>query len=220
MALFDGFDPQGFADRGGMLGRLVSMRPDLALDQQEDQPASRPLAPAFAPSLGPAPASSPNAADSVAPLQLAQSHILQIDPLVVHRPPLPFSAPAPGDERPLPGPAVIGSGALLGLGLGALILSNARKTEESGNEEETVGQSASRPATGSLPIDQTPWSGDHTEIKEAIGVQPAGHVSISPKGYVWGQNPDGSWTNHGPASSFTGSGKPSGQRGKDRGRWR
>ena len=30
------------------------------------------------------------------------------------------------------------------------------------------------------------------------------------------QHPDGSWSNQGPASSYTGSGKPSGRRGKDR----
>ena len=32
------------------------------------------------------------------------------------------------------------------------------------------------------------------------------------------QNPDGSWTNHGPADTFTGSGKASGRQGKDRDR--
>ncbi|HEX5244559.1 MAG TPA: hypothetical protein VFW23_14950, partial [Tepidisphaeraceae bacterium] len=39
MGLFDGFVPQGFADRGGMLGRLLSLRPDLAQDGEgTDQP--------------------------------------------------------------------------------------------------------------------------------------------------------------------------------------
>lgn len=38
MGLLDGFVPQGFADRGGMLGRLLSLRPDLAQDQQDGQP--------------------------------------------------------------------------------------------------------------------------------------------------------------------------------------
>jgi hypothetical protein len=76
--------------------------------------------------------------------------------------------------------------------------------------------SASRPPAGSLPIDKTPWSGDHREIKRAIRVNPDDHVSISPSGEVWAQDPDGSWTNHGPASTFTGSGKASGRRGKDR----
>jgi hypothetical protein len=33
MGLFDGFDPQDFADRGGLLGRLLSLRPDLAAGQ-------------------------------------------------------------------------------------------------------------------------------------------------------------------------------------------
>jgi hypothetical protein len=33
MGLFDGYNPQDFADRGGLLGRLLSLRPDLAQDQ-------------------------------------------------------------------------------------------------------------------------------------------------------------------------------------------
>ena len=28
------------------------------------------------------------------------------------------------------------------------------------------------PPTGSRPIDQTPWSGDHEEVKKAIGAKP------------------------------------------------
>ena len=56
------------------------------------------------------------------------------------------------------------------------------------------------------------------QIKNGIGLKAADNVSISPAGHVWGQNPDGSWTNHGPASSFTGSGKSRGRRGKDRDR--
>jgi hypothetical protein len=75
---------------------------------------------------------------------------------------------------------------------------------------------AARPPAGSRPIDQTPWSGDHDEIKDAIGAGNKDNVRISPIGEVWAQNPDGSWTNHGSASSFTGSGRPSGRRGKDR----
>lgn len=35
MALLDVIGPQLFADRGGLLGRLISMRPDLAQDRQE-----------------------------------------------------------------------------------------------------------------------------------------------------------------------------------------
>jgi RHS repeat-associated protein len=91
-------------------------------------------------------------------------------------------------------------GALLG---GALILNS---------------DTADRPPAGSRPIDQTPWSGDHGEIKEAIGATGTTNVKISPTGDVWAENPDGSWTNHGPAGSFTGSGQPSGRRGKDRDR--
>jgi hypothetical protein len=75
---------------------------------------------------------------------------------------------------------------------------------------------ATRPPPGSIPIDKSPWSGDHRDIKSAIGAEFTDDVRISPTGEVWWQNPDGSWTNHGPASSFTGSGHPSGRRGKDR----
>jgi hypothetical protein len=90
-------------------------------------------------------------------------------------------------------------------GLGALILNN---------------ENAERPPAGSRSINQTPWSGDHRDIKRAVGADPDDDVRISPTGEVWAQNPDGSWTNHGAAETFTGSGKPSGRRGKDRDRWR
>lgn len=75
---------------------------------------------------------------------------------------------------------------------------------------------ATRPPPGSLPIDQTPWSGDHRDIKTGVGAGPADNVKISPSGDVWVQNPDGSWNNAGPAGDYTGSGKSSGRRGKDR----
>jgi hypothetical protein len=94
--------------------------------------------------------------------------------------------------------AILG-GAALG-GLGAIILNN----------------NAERPPAGSRPINETPWSGDHQEIKKAVDAGSTDNVKISPTSEVWAQNPDGSWTNHGPADSFTGSGKPSGRRGKDR----
>lgn len=45
----------------------------------------------------------------------------------------------------------------------------------------------------------------------------ADNVVISPSGDVWVQNPDGSWTDEGPAGKFTGSGGPSGRTGPDRG---
>jgi len=73
-----------------------------------------------------------------------------------------------------------------------------------------------KPPPGSKPIDNTPWSGDHQDIKKGIGAGPADNVKIDPNNDVWGQNPDGSWTNHGPAGDYTGSGRPSGRRGKDR----
>ncbi|WP_436897462.1 RHS repeat-associated core domain-containing protein [Acinetobacter gyllenbergii] len=80
------------------------------------------------------------------------------------------------------------------------------------------GEIADRPPTGSKPIDQTPWSGDHNEIKDGIGAGPRDNVKIDPKGDVWQQHPNGKWENHGSAGSYTGSGRPSGQSGKDRGK--
>ena len=80
-------------------------------------------------------------------------------------------------------------------------------------------ETADRPPAGSRGIDQTPWSGDHKQIKNAVGAQAPDSVRISPDGDVWAENPDGTWTNHGPAGNFTGSGNASGRRGKDRERW-
>ncbi|MCC8968402.1 hypothetical protein H8A95_40480 [Bradyrhizobium sp. Pear76] len=82
------------------------------------------------------------------------------------------------------------------------------------NEEHE--EQATRPPPGSKPIKETPWSGDHGRIKGQIGADPNDDVRISPDGNVWAENPDGTWTDFGPASDYTGSGKPSGRRGKDR----
>ncbi len=76
--------------------------------------------------------------------------------------------------------------------------------------------SSSRPPPGSLPISSTPWSGDHQAIKGEVGAGPSDNVKIDPDNNVWVQNPDGSWTNYGPAGDYTGSGQPSGRTGKDR----
>jgi len=97
---------------------------------------------------------------------------------------------------------ILGGAALLG-GLGTTILNS-----------DTAG----RPPAGSRPINQTDWSGDHTGIKKAVGAEASDDVRISPTGEVWVQKPDGSWENHGPADAYTGSGGPSGRRGKDRDR--
>jgi hypothetical protein len=93
-------------------------------------------------------------------------------------------------------------------------------SEPSGGEPNAADQRQSKPPTGSRPIDQTQWAGDHEEIKEGIDARPTDDVRISPNGDVWAQNPDGSWTNHGPAADYTGSGKPSGRTGRDRERRR
>ena len=78
------------------------------------------------------------------------------------------------------------------------------------------GEVRDKPPAGSKRIDHTPWSDYHDQIEDAIGAEPLDNVGISPDGQVWGENPDGSWTNHGPATSYTGSGCPSGRRGKER----
>jgi hypothetical protein len=95
---------------------------------------------------------------------------------------------------------ILGGAALLG---GAAILNN---------------NASSRPPTGSRPINETGWSADHTKIKSAVGAGAHDDVRISPTGEVWAQKPDGSWENHGPADTYTGSGRPGGRRGKDRDR--
>lgn len=93
----------------------------------------------------------------------------------------------------------------------------AGESSEGGGGDDTT---ADRPPAGSKPISETPWSGDHDDIKGQIGAKPDDHVSISPEGDVWVQNPDGTWTNFGKAGDLTGSGQASGQSGKERDRAR
>ena len=78
------------------------------------------------------------------------------------------------------------------------------------------GETRDKPPPNSRPINQTPWSGDHTAIKKGIRADPDDDVRISPDGEAWVKNPDGTWTNRGSVDSHTGSGKPSGRTGKDR----
>ena len=73
-----------------------------------------------------------------------------------------------------------------------------------------------RPPTGSLPISQTEWSGNHGEIKKSIGVSPTTNVTIDSSGNVWAENKDGTWTNHNAAAAHTASGRPKGRKGRDR----
>jgi HK97 family phage portal protein len=80
----------------------------------------------------------------------------------------------------------------------------------------TLPEAADRLPPGSLPIDKTPWSGDHGAIKNGIDVRGDDDVRIDTSGNVWSKNPNGTWRNEGPASSFTGSGRPSGRTGRDR----
>ena len=83
-----------------------------------------------------------------------------------------------------------------------------------------AGETRARLPVGSLPLSQTPWSGDHDEIKDGIGAEGPDDVFIDPEENVWLENPDGTFTNYGPASDFTGSGTPTGRRGRDRRRRR
>jgi RHS repeat-associated protein len=96
-------------------------------------------------------------------------------------------------------------------GSAALAAWGASQVYNSGSDDR-----AARPPPGSKPIDQTDWSGDHGAIKDGVGARGDDSVKISPNGEVWVQNPDGSWTNGGPAGNYTGSGEPSGRQGKDR----
>lgn len=84
---------------------------------------------------------------------------------------------------------------------------NEENEEESKYEEEV----RDKPPANSRPIDQTKWSNDHRGIKAGIGSGPTDKTSIDPDDNVWGQNEDGSWTNHGPAGTFTPNGEPTGR---------
>ncbi len=89
------------------------------------------------------------------------------------------------------------------------------RPEPNPNDEPRVG-THERPPTGSKPIDETAWSGDHRAIKEGVQAKPDDKVSISPDGEVWRQHPDGSWSTGGPAESYTGAGRAAGRTGKER----
>jgi RHS repeat-associated protein len=109
-------------------------------------------------------------------------------------------------------PAACGAGAV------ALcrLMGGCKLPDNAYHNESDEGDRESCPPPGSKPINETDWSGDHQDIKEGIGAGPKDSTKIDPSDNVWGQNPDGTWTNHGPAGDYTGSGKPSGRRGRDR----
>jgi hypothetical protein len=69
-----------------------------------------------------------------------------------------------------------------------------------------------------VPISGSPWSGDHGGIKgdPRVGAAPDDKVRVTPSGDVWVQRPNGDWENVGNAGDMTGSGNPSGRKGKDR----
>ena len=94
--------------------------------------------------------------------------------------------------------------------------SDRRQPPEPAEAATHDGETRDKPPPGSIPIDQMPWSGDHTPIKEAIRARPTDDVRISPDQEVWLKNPDGTWTNKGDAKSYTGSGEASGRKGSDR----
>jgi hypothetical protein len=228
MGLFDDYvDPQQFNSGGGLLGRLLALQQLQGQYQPEasfDQPSATPQtpSPASAPSpllpgygqpqdYGQSAARQPNSAatgGAYDPTGSVSSPPSQNTVLAQYSPARPVGIPLPPvfvpgtPENDAFVHSAIGAGRAIG-GLGALILNN---------------DNANRPPPRSRPIDETDWSGDHTEIKRAVGAQGNDDVRISPTGEVWAKKPDGSWENHGPADTFTGSGKPSGRRGKDRDR--
>jgi len=63
--------------------------------------------------------------------------------------------------------------------------------------------------TGTVPIDETEWSDDHEVIKKGVDAKPNDWTGITPEGDVITGDEDGEAVNHGPASSYVGSGKPS-----------
>ena len=77
-------------------------------------------------------------------------------------------------------------------------------------------ENSNKPPNDSIPINETPWSGDHTGIKEQSDASPDDNVRISSDGEVWVERPNGSWENTGNAHDMIGGNKASGRRGKDR----
>jgi hypothetical protein len=56
---------------------------------------------------------------------------------------------------------------------------------------------------GTKPIDKTPWSKVHEQIKKAIGNGPRDWTGITPEGDVISTDPEtGEAINHGPAEDF------------------
>jgi hypothetical protein len=168
MPLLDNYEPQGFADRGGLLGRLLSLRPDLAPDRQGDgQPASSTSQSPLWLTSGTSPNTPNNAAGSFAggtvqPMQYAQAPIGNLSPE-------PFCVPSedmPPRSSPLsvgeilglsPLQLMIGSAAIVGRGLPAALAS--RGSKGLGEPPERIAPVSPQPA-------QAP-SGD--DWQEALG---------------------------------------------------
>lgn len=137
MGLFDSYDPQDFADRGGLVGRLLSLRPDLAQDQQGDEHSasdSQVLGPPWLTSA--ISANAPGAAVSASRgnIRLAQDaqalpiRLMSPDPLFVQPRLDSFPAYPPFTQAdPLPRDMSLGGGRLA-LGLAAALAS--RKSSE------------------------------------------------------------------------------------------
>lgn len=107
------------------------------------------------------------------------------------------------------------TGTLLGLGIAGILTyyygeEVAPKIQDYLAQKDNSYLQEKKPPPGSKPIDKTPWSRDHQDIKEGIGHGPTDNTVIDPDDNVWGENSDGTWSNHGPAGDYTGSGKPSG----------
>jgi hypothetical protein len=247
MGLFDGyFDPQQFNSGGGLLGRLLALQqfPDqyqqnasfnqAAAAPHASSPASK-LAPLLSGQLqayrqstsanpgAPYAAPSPMPGTQYGTVSTGNSGTGENAPGSTSQAPAQntmlaqYSLPRSPVGIPLPPLFVPGTPEN-----DAFVHSTIGAVRTIGNAIGNVlnNDNGSRPPAGSRGIDKTPWSGDHTEIKEAVGAKAADDVRISPTGDVWAQKPDESWENHGPADTFTGSGRPSGRQGKDRDRWR
>ena len=78
------------------------------------------------------------------------------------------------------------------------------------------GETRRRLPTGSLPLDQTQWSGDHEILKAGICARATDNVFIDLDGNAWLENPDGTFGNCGEAQSYINSNAPKGRSGKDR----
>jgi RHS repeat-associated protein len=112
--------------------------------------------------------------------------------------------------------AALARGAAMGAGIlvaaGAIVaLTPTTLGDPTLNEQHPPGTTLGKKPTGAKGIDKTKWTRDHGQIKKGVGARGDDNVVIDENGDVWLENPDGSFTNHGYAGDYTGSGKASGE---------